>query len=301
MKVLIAGGSGSLGKKVTQDLLSRGMEVAWLSRTTTRMENGVKVFYWNPAKNQIDNAALDFAEVFINLSGAGMGDARWTPARKKELVESRTVPQIFLSGKLSELQIKAKLHIAVSAVGYYGAQTQQHIFVEEDAAANDFTGTTCKAWEEASSQLNPFFERNVVLRLGVVLGKGFGALQKMELPFKWGMGAALGKGEQYFPWLHVEDFVSVFSTIILDEKYKGVYNFVAPESVSNLSFSRELAASLHRPFILPAVPGFALKMALGEMSTMLLEGSRVSSAKICEAGFRFKYPSLKEALANIYS
>lgn len=300
MRILIAGGSGFIGKKLTHLLLQKGFEVAWLSRTEHHEIEKVKIYLWDPFKSELDNTAFLHTDVFINLAGTGIGDARWTKARKEEILNSRTVPQNLLAKRLQEMNYKGVLHIAASAIGYYGARTQDSIFEEKDLPASDFMGSTCKKWEEASAKLNPFFERNVVLRLGVVLGKGLGALKKMEPPFKLGLGAALGSGKQYMPWVHHDDVVEVLFSIIQKSVFNGTYNFVAPQHIKNVEFSAALAKALKRPFILPPVPEFVLKMALGEMSQMVLEGSRVSCRKISENGYQFRYPELGEALRNIY-
>jgi uncharacterized protein len=299
--ILIAGGSGLIGSRLTNHLLKQGHQVAWLSRNPKEKIKDVNIFFWNPEKKELDQNAFSNVDVFINLSGAGIADSKWTAERKKQIIDSRTHPQNFLAEQLAGMNFRGALHIAASAIGFYGAQTSPEIFEESSKPSNDFMGTTCEVWEEASQQLNPFFDRNVVLRIGVVLSKGGGALNKMDLQFKLGLGAALGSGKQFMPWIHEEDLISIFATAIDSGRLTGVYNAVAPSHVTNLEFSAILAKSLSRPFFLPPIPAFVLRIILGEMAVMVLEGSRVSSAKLQQAGFKFKFPALTNALNNIYA
>ncbi len=299
--ILIAGGSGLIGSRLTKHLLKLGHHVAWLSRNPKEKINGVKSFFWNPEKKELDQNAFSKIDVFINLTGAGIADSKWTAERKKIIIESRTQPQNFLAEQLEAINFRGALHIAASAIGYYGAQTSPEIFEETSKPSNDFMGTTCRVWEEASQQLNPYFERNVVLRIGVVLSKGGGALGKMDLQFKLGLGAALGSGKQFMPWIHEEDLISIFATAIDSERLTGVYNVVAPTHFTNVEFSAILAKALSRPFFLPPIPAFVIRMILGEMAVMVLEGSRVSSAKLQQEGFKFKFSALTNALNNIYA
>jgi uncharacterized protein (TIGR01777 family) len=298
--ILIAGGSGLIGQKLTRFLLGQGHKVSWLSRSKQNIMEGVSVFYWDPQQRELDAKAFQSCEVFINLSGENIAASKWTTARKKVLLESRTKPQLFLKEKLSEINFSGLLHISASAIGYYGAQSLETTFDETSAPSNDFMGQTCLAWEQASSSLNTFFARNVILRIGVVLSREGGALKKMQLPFQFGFGAALGTGKQQMPWIHEADLLGILSRAIEDDTLAGTINVVSPNAVTNQQFSAALAKVLHRPFFLPPVPTWVLRALMGEMAVIVLEGTKVSSRRIEAAGYRFKYPDLLPALQNLY-
>ena len=176
----------------------------------------------------------------------------------------------------------------------------EKIFTEEDAPAKDFMGTVCSRWEQAVDRISELGIRTVKLRIGVVLSKKGGALEKMTMPAKWGMGAPLGNGKQYMPWIHIDDLCGMFIKAIEDEQLEGAYNAVAPEHLTNKAFTQALTKALNRPSLPVSVPGFTLKLALGELSDVLLKGSRVSSEKIRRAGFVFKFPAIAGALEDLF-
>jgi uncharacterized protein len=300
MKIVIAGGSGLIGRKLTKVLLEQGHIVGWLSRRRQENSENVAVYHWNPERGELATEAFRDCAVFINLSGESIADKNWTPERKKTILESRTIPQEFLKKEFSAINFSGILHIAASAIGYYGAQSGDTVFEESSAPSNDFMGQTCLAWEQASATLFPFFKRNVVLRIGVVLSKQGGALKKMQIPFQFGLGAAFGSGKQQMSWIHEADLIGIICKVITDEKYAGVYNAVAPNPVSNLKFSASLAKVLGRPFFLPSLPSAFIRLIMGEMAVIVLEGSKVSSEKIKREGYQFHYPELIPALKNIY-
>jgi|688.fasta_scaffold08694_8 uncharacterized protein (TIGR01777 family) len=300
MKIVIAGGSGLIGRKLTRVLLEQGHHVAWLSRSKQAKVENVVVYHWDPDRKELATEAFKDCAVFINLSGESIADKNWTLERKKTILESRTKPQNFLEKAFSAINFSGTLHIAASAIGYYGAQSSDTVFEESSAPMNDFMGQTCLAWEQASASLFPYFKRNVVLRIGVVLSKQGGALKKMQIPFQFGLGAAFGSGKQQMPWIHEADLIGIICKAIAEEKYNGVYNAVAPNPVSNLQFSASLAKVLGRPFFLPPLPSAFLRLIMGEMAVIVLEGSKVSSEKIKREGYQFQFPELIPALKNIY-
>ncbi|MBU2555043.1 MAG: TIGR01777 family oxidoreductase [Bacteroidetes bacterium] len=297
-KVLITGGSGLLGRSITHLLLKSGFQVAWL----TRKENGsmpIKHFVWDVDKGEIDAEAIQFADVIVHLAGAGIADKPWTPTRKKEIIDSRVKATNLLVSAIKAGGRSPELVVAASAVGYYGAVTELPVFSENDPPASDFLGNTTRLWEEATNQFRELGIKTIQFRIGVVLAANGGALPKMMTPVKFGLGAALGSGRQWMPWIHVDDLSRMFLYPMLNDLSDGVYNAVSPAHNNNKQFMKMLAKVLKRPYFLPPIPGFVMKMALGEMADMVLYGSLVSSDKIQKAGFSFAFTDLEPALEDL--
>jgi len=297
--VLISGGTGLVGRHLTKTLLERGYGVALLSRKLNHT-GSVKAYFWDPEKSQIDSAAILAADYIIHLAGAGIGDRRWTEKRKQIILDSRINSAELLFNSLTCNNHKIKAYISASAVGYYGAVTSDRIFSENDLPAEDFTGFICRNWEMEADRFEKTGIRTVVIRTGIVLSNHGGALQKIALPVRLGIGSALGSGEQYIPWIHIEDLCNIYIKAIEETGFKGPYNAVAPDNQTNRSLTRSLAAVMKKPFWFPDIPAFALKILFGKMSEILLQGSRVSSEKIREAGYVFKFPSLEGALNDLF-
>lgn len=298
--VLIAGGSGTIGKHLSKKLLEKGYKVTLLSRGNNKAEtNNITTYLWNVEKSLLEDESIKSADYIINLTGTKIGEKRWSANRKKEILNSRVNSNKLLFQKIKELNLKIKVFITSSAVGYYGMETSDKIFVESDNPANDFVGSVCQKWEEESYKFEKLGIRTVQIRTGVVLNKGAGALSKMMLPIKMFIGSPLGSGKQYIPWIHIEDLCNIYIKAIEDEKMTGAYNAAAPEHVSNTEFTKTLANQMNKPMILPNVPSFMLKLIFGEMANIIIEGSRVSSEKLGKAGFKFVYPNLKIALKEL--
>lgn len=297
MKVLIAGASGLVGSKLSDYLNKCGFEICHLS--LNNISSNYKTYLWNPSKNQIDLDAIENADVIINLSGAGIANKRWTKERKQEIIDSRVNSTLLISGAIKQSNKKPKLFISASGVGFYGMITSNKIFTEEDKPYNDFLGNTCVEWENAAKEIEKQNIRTVIFRISTVLSNKGGALKKLSVPFKFGLGAVLGNGKQYMPWIHIDDLCSMFKLAIENEKIKCTYNAAAPEHITNKEFSKTLSKTLKKPFWLPSVSSFILKLFLGEMADMILKGSRVSSQKIISEGFSFKFAHLNDALENL--
>lgn len=298
-KIVITGGTGSIGKELTKVLLVSGYEVVVLTRNPdlTNKTN----FFWDPEKKEIQKKALDNVYALIHLAGANIAEERWTQNRKQELATSRIDSLNFLYSECEKINHFPKVLISSSAVGYYGSTTTNKIFKEEDAAAQDFLGVLCKDWEDATLNFKNKNTRTTILRTGVVLSsEKNGALQKMVIPFKFGLGAALGNGEQYIPWIHIDDIVQMYIYALETEDLSGVFNAVAPEHITNKEFSKLLAKTLNKSFWMPPVPKFILKVVLGEMQQILTEGSCVSADKIKTIGYKFRFTSLEKALATFF-
>jgi uncharacterized protein (TIGR01777 family) len=297
MKVLITGGSGLIGSRLTQKLKSEGVEVVHLTRYPNS-KNGVKTYAWDWAKGQIDERCFEGVTHIVHLAGEGIADKPWTMERKRTIVKSRVLTARLIETKVRELNIPIEAFISASGIGYYGAITSETIFDEEGSRGDDFVAECCVQWEEAADKFNDLC-RVVKLRTGVVLDNNGGAIPKMASPVKKGFGAALGKGSQYMPWIHHEDMVNIYLMALKNTKMSGVYNATSSVHTTNDAFTAALAKSMHKKIRLPHVPAFMMKLMFGEMAAILLEGSRVSNEKIKKEGFSFVYDDLDEALKNL--
>jgi uncharacterized protein len=296
--VLITGGNGLIGQQLTKKLREKEFNVSILSRTGKHDQNPA-IWYWDPDKGEIDPEAVITADYIIHLSGTNIGEKRWTKNRKKDIIESRTKSAQLIFNTIKKHQGKLKAFISASATGYYGAKTTSQIFKESDPPADDFLGETCRQWEASAIQFESAGIRPVIIRTGIVLTPHGGALAKMAQLVRYGLGSPLGNGRQYLPWIHIDDLCEIYIKAIKDTRMKGAYNAVSPEIPTNRDFYKTLADIIRKPLWLPPVPAFILKIVLGKMAVMLLEGSRVSSGKIIDAGYRFFFPELKSALDDL--
>ena len=296
--ILITGGTGLIGRRLARLLKKQGYTVALLSRSEKQSDE-FPVYFWDINKQIIDPNAILSADFIIHLAGENIGAKRWTEERKKEIMCSRILPAQLLFDAISKSTHQPQAFISASAIGYYGAVTSDHLFTETDLAANDFLGNTCRQWESEVDKFSEIGIRTVKLRTGVVLAKEGGVLQKMKRPVEMGLGASLGNGNQYMPWIHIDDLCRIYLKAIEDSSMTGAYNAVAPEPITNKQFMQTIALVLHKKIRMPAVPSALLKLALGTMSEMLLEGSRVSSEKVVASGFQFLYPGLQNTLHNL--
>jgi uncharacterized protein (TIGR01777 family) len=293
-KVLITGGSGLIGRRLSFLLKSRGYEVRILSRSNNP-KNNYKTFVWNVSEQYINDSAFEGLTHIIHLAGAGIADKRWSEKRKKEIIASRVASTNLLYNTVKRLKTPLNSFISASATGYYGAVTSETIFEEKDKPAKDFLGKVCSLWEDSIFQFNEIKIRTVALRTGIVLSKDGGALKKMKTPII----TSLGNGKQYMPWIHIDDLCELYIKAIEDEQFKGAFNAVSSEHISNLSFSKKISKIFNYPFLALGAPSFILQIVFGEMSTIILNGSRISANKIKQAGFKFKFENLEKALKNL--
>lgn len=291
MKVLIAGATGFIGKKLRSHLEKAGHNVVYLSRKKTSDE---KCFLWNLEKNYIDAMAFEEVECIINLAGENIASKKWSENRKVEIYSSRVGSTNLLFEYAKQYCHSLKSFVSSSAVGFYGAINSDKIFDEECPAGSDFLANTCIDWEQAANRFQEIAKHVVILRLGVVLDKYGGALPKMLLPTKFFLNSALGSGHQYMPWIHLRDVLNMISFSIC-RKLKGTYNAVASEMVTNKEFTEAMYQSLGRKQILPNIPEPFVKFALGEMSVIMLKGLQISNEKIKRAGYNFIIDDLQEA------
>lgn len=290
--VLITGGSGFIGKHLTQMLQKNGYNVTILSRETSKPNH----FQWSINNSFIEEKAITSAQYIIHLAGANIGSKRWTKKRKQEIINSRIKSTTLLYQKVKELNPNLKAFISASGVGYYGAITSEKIFTEKDKPHNDFLSKTCKLWENASTPFKNLKIRTVIFRTGIVYDKKEGAFKKIKLPIKKGFGTILGNGKQYMPWIHINDLCKLYLLAIENPKLKGVYNAVAPEHITNKELTKTIAKKTKKRIWLPNIPAFVLKIVLGKMSDLVLYGSRVSSEKIQKTGFTFQFKHIKDCI-----
>lgn len=298
MKILIAGGSGLVGSRLTNHLIAQGHQVNVLTRKKFRHLKA-SVYEWKPSENYIEEGALDQVDAVVNLAGAGVADKPWTTSRKRLILESRVQSADCLYANLEKMDTPVPVVVNASAIGYYGFGNAERLFHEQDVAGSDYLADVCVKWEAAADRLSYLGVRLVKIRIGVVLDEKGGALKKMSQPVKYYMGAPLGSGDQMISWIHVEDMYRMIQYAIETPSLKGTYNAVSSPPISNKEFTKVLGEVLNKPVFLPNVPSFVLKLMLGEMSTIVLQGSSVSNEKIKATGFEFKYLDLKEALLDL--
>jgi uncharacterized protein (TIGR01777 family) len=296
--VLISGGSGLIGRYLTSSLQAAGYQVSHLSRNANKGER-IRVFRWDPEKGIIDPEVFEGIDFVINLAGANIGEKRWTKSRKEEIVKSRVESTRFLHKIIIDNGIRIKAFISASASGIYGSVTSDKIFIENDPPAEDFLGYTCKRWEEAADLFDSSGIRTVKIRTAVVLEKTDSALSKLMKPGKFGFLIQTGSGQQYMPWIHINDLCNIYLKAIEDPEIKGAYNAAAPQHITHKDFMAILAKVMNIPVLPASIPDFILRAALGEMSDVILKGSRISSEKIIKAGYRFHFNQLEDALNNV--
>lgn len=296
--ILITGGSGLIGTALVPKLLDAGHQVRIIGRKAKR-SSIVPSFEWDLRAMTMDVAALDGVTHIIHLAGAGIADERWTLGRKQEILESRVMPLKLLADELRRQDQRLEAIISASGIGYYGAVTSDNIFEEDDAPADDFLGRTCQLWEEAISLFDGIATREVRVRTGIVLDTNGGALPKLMMPARYGLAATLGSGRQWMPWLHVDDLCRIYQWAVENTTMAGAYNAVALEHVTQRQLLAEISSIARKPFFLPGVPVALARMALGEMSVMLTEGSRVSGQRLTDLGFEFIHPGLRGALKDL--
>lgn len=299
MNIVLAGGTGFIGSALVDALIARGDKVVLLTRSAAKAAGRTKAALreWDAKNPGPWRQDLDGADAVINLCGENVADGRWTLERKLALIKSRVDSTRALVEGIGAAARKPKVLINASAVGYYGGKASGEC-AEDAAQGSDFLAALCGQWEREALAAEKHGTRVCRARIGVVLEEGGGALSKMLLPFKLGVGGPLGSGRQAFPWIHRADAVGAILFLLGDAKASGAYNFAAPGIVTNAEFSSALGRALHRPAFLPA-PAFALKIALGEMADMLLGGQRATPKRLLAAGYAFKHPTVDEALKAI--
>ncbi|MFA6261499.1 MAG: TIGR01777 family oxidoreductase [Bacteroidia bacterium] len=296
--VLITGGTGMLGTRLTEWLLQNGMQVSHLSRYPNPHAT-VKQFQWNYKTGIMDPEAIQTADAIINLAGAGIADHRWTPAYKKEIYDSRILGTRLLVQSLKQTEHRIKTIIQISAIGIY-RQNLTGPGDENTAMGNDFLAKTCMDWENELIQTIPSEIRTVVVRTGTVLSPRGGFLKKLYLPFRFTGGVYFGNGTQQQSWIHIDDWCAIMMHALKDLTLTGTYNAVSPNPIDQKQMMQEISRSLHRRLWLPPVPAFALRWILGELTGELLASHALVPDRLLKTGYHFQYPEIKSALKDIY-
>ncbi|TKC16050.1 TIGR01777 family oxidoreductase [Robertmurraya kyonggiensis] len=291
MKIVIAGGTGFVGKALTKRLIEKGHEVIILTRKKSQIGGNPAYLQW---LNERKTPTIQDLDVMINLAGESLSSGRWTTERKERILSSR----MEATEAVLDLMKKSppKTFINASAIGYYGTSLTDKFTEENETAGTDFLATTVKKWEEIALKSTT---RTVLCRYGIILDKTEGALPRIVLPYKLFAGGTVGSGKQWTSWIHIQDVVEATLFLIEHEEIAGPVNFTAPNPVSMKELGQAIGKAMKRPHWMPA-PTFALRIALGEMSLLVLEGQRVLPEKLQQAGFQFLFEKVEEALVNIY-
>lgn len=294
--ILITGAHGAVANQLSTLLKSYSL------RYLTRKKTKPNEYEWDIEKQYLDANALDGVKHIFHLAGAGIADERWSDERKKVILSSRVDSAKLILKALKDRNQKIQTFISGSASGYYGNTTSDKIYKETDSKGNDFLSEVCFQWESAADEFlsEGVADRVVKIRTGISLSKNKkGVLYKIKKMVNYYVGACLGSGKQYIPWIHIDDLCSIYKYVLVNEGLQGTYNAVAPSYTTNKDLTVAIAKKLNKPLFLPNVPGFILRWLFGEVSTLLLDGSRISSEKIRTAGFTFKYPDLDSALDSL--
>ena len=313
--ILIAGGTGLIGSRLSEMLRERGHAVRILSRRPSAAGQ----FAWNPAEGTMDDAALLGTDVIINLAGAGIADRRWTAARKRELVQSRVQSARTLREALVRSGHRPQVYLSASAIGYYGNSGEQPMRETDEPVDQSFMVECCRQWEQAAAEVAALGIRTAVLRIGVVLAQEGGALAEFVKPLRFGLGAYFGDGRAWYSWIHRDDVCRVFLWAMENPAASGsaaeaftpaksgqagakveVYNAVAPHPARNLDLVRATAKAMRQWAVFAPAPAFVMRLVLGEMSAVILNSNLVSADKLLAAGFEFRHPELEGALADVF-
>lgn len=298
MRIAIIGGRGLIGFALAQELRSAGHEPLLLSRRAEANQaiQGFPLIAWDGINAAALAAILDGMDGLVNLAGESLGKSRWTKKRKKVLLDSRLVPSYAVEQAWQLMKSPPKVLIQGSAIGVYAASDQPTD--EQSPLGNGFGADLCKKWEASTTGVTRYQTRHVIIRSGLVLDRKRGILPQMMLPFRLFAGGPMGTGSQWITWIHVADETRAIRTLLENDKANGAYNLTAPNPVTNANFGKEIAKALHRPYWF-WIPGFLLKLALGEMSSLLLEDKRVLPRRLLSEGFSFLYPDLPSALEEL--
>ncbi len=297
MKILITGGTGFIGRPLCRSLLGQGHELVVVSRRAATHEPQLNLSFVATV-NETYGQSFD---ALINLAGEPIAEKRWGEQQKAKIIQSRIEATKALQQYCAQAATKPQVLISGSAIGYYGVGIDSDEVTEAHGSDESFSSEVCQRWEQAAQNIAEQGIRTCVLRTGIVLGPGGGALAKMLLPFKLGLGGPIGGGEQWMPWVHMDDMVTIIERCLADPALSGAINCTAPNPVTNREFSKILGRCLHRPAVIP-MPGFVLSLALGQMAEeLLLAGKKVIPTKLTDVGHRFRFTRLEAALADVLS
>lgn len=305
MRIIITGGTGLIGRALSADLIADGHEVIVLSRDpgkAAKMPAGTQVEKWDAVSAAGWGHLADGADAIVNLAGASVAGehflpSRWTKKRKRIIADSRINAGKAVVEAVAAASVKPRVVIQSSAIGYYGARDDKPVD-EQTARGDDFLAQLCVDWEASTAAVEDMQVRRVVIRTGLVLSMEGGAFTRLLLPFKLFAGGYFGNGRQYYSWVHIADQVAAIRFLIENEETHGVYNVSAPRPQTNREFGKTLGRVMRRPAFMP-VPGFVMRLMFGEVSMAVLEGQRVLSKRLQEAGFSFKFPESEAAFRDL--
>jgi len=299
LRVLITGATGLVGQEIVEQCFAQNIAVNYLSTSKSKLENkpNYKGFYWNPSSGDIDIDCFKDVDAIINLAGSTIAK-RWTKSYKEEIKKSRVEALQLLYKTIKTENIAIKHLVSASAIGIYPDSLTHYYEEDFNDFDNRFLSNVVKSWEHEVDAFKTLNIKVSKIRIGIVLSQKGGALAKLVKPIKLYAGSALGSGNQWQSWIHIEDLAAMF-LFVLSNKFEGVFNGVAPNAVTQKEMVKTIAEVVNRPIVLPAVPSFMLKLILGEMSALVLESQRVSTRKIENSGFSFKFHHLQAALEDV--
>lgn len=300
MKIIISGGTGLIGSALTQSLINDGHQVWILSRNPGRpghLPAEARLVRWDGQTARGWGDLVNEADALVNLAGESLASGSWTDARKERILSSRVRAGNAMVEAIQQAAKKPKVLVQSSAVGYYGVSEDQ-IYDEQSPAGNDFLARVCLAWEASTSAVDDLGVRRVIARTGFVLSLAGGAFPQMVLPFRLMAGGPIGTGRQWISWIHLADHIAALRYFLQDDLAAGPYNLTAPAPLTNAGFGKIIGKVMGRPFWLP-VPAIVLRLGLGEMSTLILDGQKVLPAKLLSAGFSFRYETAQDALEHL--
>ncbi len=296
--VLIAGGTGLIGKHLSVLLQQEGFEVRHLSRRAN-LSAPFPAFAWDPEAGTVDPSALEGVSYVINLAGAGIADKPWTKERKNTIISSRVDGTSALKKALSARSEKPQAYIAASAIGFYG-DCGEHWLDEHSPSGTGFLSQSCLEWEAATNEVAMTGIRTVTLRIGIVLSNTGGALPKLALPVKFHLAPNLGGGLQWYSWIHIEDVCRLFVFALRQNQMEGIFNAVAPAPVRLTGLMKELIRILQVKVLSFPIPAFVLRLGMGEMAAVVLDSTRVSARRTLSTGFQYKFPEIGPALKDLF-
>ena len=303
MKILITGATGSIGKRLSRKLIDRGDSVIILSRdpesARLKIAGAADYLKWNFEQQEMWEKYLKGQDVIVHLAGVNMGSKRWTKEFKEKAYDSRIISTRNLVEAIESVEQKPKLFICSSAVGYYGNRGEE-LLTEDTNPANDYLASLCVDWENEAAEVEKLGVRRISMRTGLVLSKNEGLLKKFYFPFKLFVGGPLGNGNQWFPWIHIDDIVGIYLQAIDNENIHGPVNAASPGIIRMKEFANTFGKVLNRPSLFP-VPEFMLKIVAGELGGHAADSQKISVEKLLKSGFKFKFKNLEDALINLLS
>jgi uncharacterized protein (TIGR01777 family) len=300
MKLLVTGATGLIGKNIMAKAKEKNIPIHFLSTQKNKLKDsdGVKGFYWNPLRGEIDGRCFEGVDTLSHLAGASISKS-WTSKNKKEILDSRVDTSRLLRKEMELQNIKMNSILCASAIGIYPNSFELSFDENSEVEKKNFLQQVTIAWEKESAAMESFTAHLSILRIGLVLAKGEGLLSQLALPFKLFSGTAFASGKQWQSWIHIEDLSELFMTAVV-QNWEGTFNAVAPHPVSQITMMKAIGKVLRRPVFLPNIPSFLIKKVMGERSILILGSQKVSANLILSKGFSFQFPFLPEALENIF-